>query len=199
MNLFIYCFKYFNPHLERMKMDEIKSAINLANESFDKKNFQQTIQFLDGVTKNKLLEKEQNKKFLGDIDFLYAKTFLALKKLDQALQSANKCMQFAANAKNFSLQSQTLRILGSIQSQKGNHIKSLELLRKSLQLEQKIGDKIGEGNALFELGLEEADGDDYKNSIEHLQHALKIFKKLNHDKEAKNVEKEIILAFQLSK
>ncbi|MHA1377401.1 MAG: tetratricopeptide repeat protein [Candidatus Helarchaeota archaeon] len=174
-------------------MSEIKSSIETAREYFNKKNFEKSIEILqDLLQRNQdLLKKDEFKKELGDINLLFAESLLALKKFDESLKRANQCLQLAIKSKNFSLQAKTLRVLGSVHSQKGNHIKSLELLRKSLQLEQKIGDKIGEAYALLELGIEEADGDEIKEGAEHLKHALKIFKVLNREKDAKIVEKEL--------
>ena len=151
------------------------------------------IHILQGVVqKNQyLLEEEESRTDLGEIYLLLAKSFLTLNRLDESLKHANECHQLAKNCKNFSLQAKTLRILGSVHSQKGNHLKSLELLKNSLQLEQKIGDKIGEAYAFFKLGIEEADGEEFNESIEHLQHAVKIFKNLNHKRDAEAVQKEL--------
>ncbi|MHA1297970.1 MAG: tetratricopeptide repeat protein [Candidatus Helarchaeota archaeon] len=174
-------------------MDEINISIKTAKKWFEKNNFERTIQILQEVIQKnrKLLEKEELKTELGEINLLLAKSLLAHKKLDESLNKANECLQLALKSKNYSLQAKILRVLGSVYSQKGNHIKSLDLLRKSLKLEQKIGDKIGESYALFELGLQEADGEEFAESVDHLNRALKIFKTLNLEKEAKKVEREL--------
>ncbi len=179
-------------------MDEIKSSIIRAKECFEKKQYENLIQILESIIqKNRnLLDEEESKTDLGEMYLLFAKSFLALNKLDESLKHANDCLHLAKNCKFFSLQAKTLRILGSIYSQKGNHLKSLELLRKSLQLEQKIGDKIGEAYALFELGIEEADGEELNESIEHLKHAVKIFKNLDREKDAQTVQKELTIILE---
>ena len=120
-----------------------------------------------------------------------AQSLFVLKQLDQCHARANECLKLSLDLKIFTIQADILRILGSVESQKGNHLKSLELLRKSLQLQQKIGNKLGEARTLYELGLEEADEEDVEPSIGHLQRALKIFKALGKTKEVNMVQKEL--------
>ena len=120
-----------------------------------------------------------------------AQSLFVLKQLDQCHARANECLKLSLELKIFTIQADILRLLGSVESQKGNHLKSLELLRKSLQLQQKIGNKLGEARTLYELGLEEADEEDLELSIEHLQRAVKVFKVLGKNKEVMMVQKEL--------
>jgi len=120
-----------------------------------------------------------------------AQALFVLKQLDRCHARANECLKLSFELKIFTIQADILRLLGSVESQKGNHLKSLELLRKSLQLQQKIGNKLGEARTLYELGLEESDEEDLELSIDHLQRALNIFKALGKNKEVNMVQKEL--------
>ncbi len=129
----------------------------------------------------------------GECTFLknIAQSLFVLKKLDQCSSRANECLKLSLELKIFPIQAEILRFLGSVESQKGNHLKSLELLRKSLQLQQKIGDKLGEAGTMFELGMEEVDEEQLEEGIDHLERALKIFKALGKDIEVKIIQNEL--------
>ncbi|MDD1777726.1 MAG: tetratricopeptide repeat protein [Candidatus Helarchaeota archaeon] len=114
------------------------------------------------------------------------------KNYPEAIKCNEKCLEKIKEIKSdIATEAEVTRSLGTLYSLTKNHFKALSTLQRALQLQRDLGSKKGEGLALYELALEQADSENVKDARANLLAAQKIFTKLGMEIDMKKVVREL--------